>query len=106
MASIFTFALPTEPHEIGTQRTKDGIRWAYPGSMLCSKLFAKKVTLVGWPDELRIRMPNSKKYTLKELEWFVNNYAFRSTNCMQIRKWDTCECLTLLYAFHLTSFDI
>ncbi|KAF9506130.1 hypothetical protein BS47DRAFT_1367588 [Hydnum rufescens UP504] len=62
-ATLASFMKPVlKPHGIGTKKTKTGVGWAFPGKQLGLKLCAKKITLVGWPDELPVLLPNGSKF--------------------------------------------
>ncbi|KAF9507770.1 hypothetical protein BS47DRAFT_1398363 [Hydnum rufescens UP504] len=89
-ATLASFMKPIlELYGIGTKKTKAGSGWAFPGKQLGLKLHAKKYTLVGWPDELPIPMPDGSKYSREDLLPFINNCAFGSTSHMHLRRWDT-----------------
>jgi hypothetical protein len=77
-------AISIEPHDISTKKTKTGVGWAFPGKLLGLKLHAKKITLVGWPDELPILLPDRSKYSKEDLLPFINNCAFSSTCHIQV----------------------
>ncbi|KAF9508453.1 hypothetical protein BS47DRAFT_1397765 [Hydnum rufescens UP504] len=78
-----------EPHGIGILNSRDGAKWAFPMKQLGLKLCTKELTLVGWPDDLRVPTPNQSEYSKDELVPFINNCAFSSTCHLHVRKWNS-----------------
>ncbi|KAF9512190.1 hypothetical protein BS47DRAFT_1394478, partial [Hydnum rufescens UP504] len=91
-AALSAFMKPIlEPHGIGILNSRDGTKWAFPMKQLGLKLCAKELTLVGWPDDLRVPTPNQSEYSKDELVPFINNCAFSSTCHLHVRKWNSGE---------------
>ncbi|KAF9505417.1 hypothetical protein BS47DRAFT_1400399 [Hydnum rufescens UP504] len=89
-AALSAFMKPIlEPHGISILNSRDGTKWAFPMKQLGLKLCAKELTLVGWPDDLRVPTPNQSEYSKDKLVPFINNCAFSSTCHLHIRKWNS-----------------